>query len=83
MNYKPIHISNPNLDNDFITFIQSHQKRYENIVLGKSLEKHTDKVTQETEDTPEKKDIKTILENFFFSPKYDNVFDLIKGNKKE
>lgn len=78
MSYNAIDLTNYNFEDKFVNFINTYQDIYINKVLQNApapLE------VQKT--TSEKRDIKAILEDFFFSPKYDNLLDAIGfGNTK-
>ncbi|CAM1350220.1 hypothetical protein [Tenacibaculum insulae] len=78
MSYNQIDLAKYNFDSTFVEYINSYLDIYKNKVLQDApapLE------VQNT--TSEKRDIKAILEDFFFSPKYDNVLDAIGfGTKK-
>ena len=78
MSYNAIDLTNYNFEDKFVNFINTYQEIYINKVLQNApapLE------VQKT--TSEKRDIKAILEDFFFSPKYDNLLDAIGfGNTK-
>ncbi len=78
MSYNEINIANYNFEDTFVQFINSYQEAYKNKVL-----QNAPAPREVQKNTSEKRDIKTILEDFFFSPKYDNVLDVIRfGNKK-
>lgn len=78
MSYNKISLTNYNFENTFIDFINSYQETYKTKVL-----QNAPAPLEVQNNTSEKRDIKTILEDFFFSPKYDNVLDVIRfGNKK-
>ncbi|MEX6626698.1 hypothetical protein [Tenacibaculum salmonis] len=77
MNYNEIDLKDYNFDNDFITYIESYQDIYKYKVLQNTPD--TPKVKEIV--TSEKKAIKTILEDFFFAPKYNNVLDVLKFAK--
>ncbi|MBE7659459.1 hypothetical protein [Tenacibaculum finnmarkense] len=93
MNYNKINLKNYNLDSDFLSYIESFQNIYEHKVLqitpstntaeAIALEAKENVFTENTvvTATVEKRDIKKILEDFFFTPKYNNVLDVLKfGN---
>lgn len=74
MNYKQINLDNYNVDKPFVNFLTLYQNQYVNKVLntvGKLSRKNNSTI----------KSITTIIEDFFLSPKYDNVLDIIKFKK--
>ena len=78
MSYNAIDLTNYNFEDTFINFINKYQDIYTKKVLQNAT---APPGVQKT--TSEKRDIKAILEDFFFSPKYDNVLDAIGfGNAK-
>ena len=78
MSYNAIDVTNYNFENTFVDFINSYQETYKIKVL-----QNAPAPLEVQKNTSEKRDIKTILEDFFFSPKYDNVLDAIGfGNTK-
>ena len=79
MNYNEIDISNYNFDTKFIKFISLYQNQYKN----KVLQNNSPIPNTETTKTSKKRDLKDIIEDFFFSPKYDNVLDIIKFRNKK
>lgn len=78
MSYNQIDLANYNFEDTFVNFIKSYQEAYKINVLQDApapIEVHIK--------TSKKRDIKTILDDFFFAPKYDNVLEAIGfGNKK-
>ncbi|MCG8807344.1 hypothetical protein G1K57_04200 [Tenacibaculum finnmarkense] len=92
MNYNKINLKNYNLDSDFLSYIESFQNIYEHKVLQIATSTNTAEIALEAKEnvftentvvttTVEKRDIKKILEDFFFTPKYNNVLDVLKfGN---
>lgn len=73
MNYNKVNLDNYNIDKTFVNFLTLYQNQYVNKVLN------TVKLSQKNNNT--RKSITTIIEDFFLSPKYDNVLDIIKFNK--
>lgn len=74
MNYNQINLDNYNVDKPFVNFLTLYQNQYVNKVLntvGKLSRKNNSTI----------KSITTIIEDFFLSPKYDNVLDIIKFKK--
>lgn len=81
MNYNKIDLNNYNLDSDFVSYIESFQSIYEHKILNISPSTNRTLHTKENNPITDKKDIKKILEDFFFTPRYNNVLDVLKfGN---
>jgi len=77
MNYNEINLNGHNFDKKFVKFINSYQNKYK--VLDNTISPEIKNIKANT--SSKIQDIKSILEDFFFSPRYDNALDLIKfGN---
>ncbi|CAL2086395.1 hypothetical protein LNI90_01875 [Tenacibaculum dicentrarchi] len=75
MNYNQLILTNRNFDTEFVTFIDSYQNLYNNIILKNCPNKIDKKI-----ENAKKRNIKDTLEDFFFTPRY-NVLNLLKLNK--
>ncbi|MBE7628602.1 hypothetical protein [Tenacibaculum piscium] len=69
MNYNQLTLKERNFDTEFINFINSYQNLYQNMIL------------EDTSLSTRKRNLKNTLEDFFFTPKYTNVLDLLKLSK--
>ncbi|MEX6627147.1 hypothetical protein [Tenacibaculum salmonis] len=75
MNYNQLILKKRNFDNEFITFINSYQNLYQNVILENTPYQAERKNNHQN---LKKRKLKETLEDFFFTPKYNNVLDLLK-----
>ena len=86
MNYKMLDFKDSNFEENFLLLLTSYQVKYVEKILQKDVSFNSDSGMDNSglllkEEKSKKIDLKMILTDFFLSPRYDNVLDILKKKK--
>ena len=75
--YKALDLKEIGLDNEVLQLLESFQDEYKLKVLANEPVIDEEQIT----DSSNGQDLKMVIYDFFFEPKFDSVFDLVKFKK--